>query len=276
MTLDDLRKSFDFFDQKPFAKGGQKEVYAARHPEYGDVVVKILNNVDERANREIELLSKFGFHDVPRIYAVHDIELYGNPTIAVIEERIEGEVVRSIINSGRRYSLYEAADFVENMLNIINEVWSRRVVHRDIKPENIIRRSDGHYILLDFGIARMLDRTSITSSEQNGPLTPGYAAPEIIQEGKSAIDTRSDLFSIGVVTYELVKGYNPFTKNANNIFQMLYNTTTITPVFHTLPGDVQHQFMGLVSSMMSRDQFARPANAEEALRFLANARTTFA
>ncbi len=275
MTIEELKALFTSFENVPFAKGGQKMVFSAIHPQYGPTVVKILLSSDARTEREIDLVKRYHFKDVPRIFEVVEIDYYGKPTKAIVEERVIGKSLRNEIESGHRYALDEAVDFVESILRIIEQVWSHRIVHRDIKPENIILRPSGQPCLIDFGIARALDEDSITKTNDLGPFTPGYAAPEIFTLGKNAIDTRADLYSIGVVTYELITGENPFLKNASNILQVLYNTTTITPLQHTIDGDTQSQFMGFLSSMMSKDRFARPRNASEAIQWLNAAKKTF-
>ena len=216
------------------------------------------------------------FPNVPKIFSVTTVDINGTPTRVIVEERIEGTGLRDTIKSGNKYDLTQAVGFTERMLSIVDAVWAQRIVHRDIKPENIILRDDGELYLLDFGIARALDEASITASYEMGPFTPGYAAPEVFSGPKSAIDTRADLFSVGVVAYELITGENPFRKNAMGVYQILYNTTTVTPLQYSLKGDVQSQFMGLICSMMSRDRFARPRDAQEAIQWLEAAKLTFA
>lgn len=274
LSFDDFKNGFNEFSAQPLATGGQKIVYEALHPLYGKVVVKILKEKDDRTSREIQIVRDNDFRAVPKIFESVDIEYQGSCTEAIVEDFIEGENLREIINSGKRYNLYEAADFLHKSLEFLVEISDKRIVHRDIKPENIIMVG-GDPMFLDFGIARMLDASSLTRTGQIGPNTPGYAAPEQFNGLKDKIDGRTDLFSIGVVTYELVTGKNPFTENAYNAYQIYNNTATITPVSYRIPGDSQHQFMGLLNSMMSKQIAARPRNARQALNWLESARGTF-
>ena len=274
LTFDEFKNGFDKFSVNPLAAGGQKVVYKASHPLYGEVVVKILKEKDARTGREIQIVRANDFRAVPKIYDVVDIEYQGGCTEAIVEQLIEGEGLREIIDSGKRYSLYEAADFLQKSLEFLVEISDKRIVHRDIKPENIIMVGNNP-VFLDFGIARVLDARSLTRTGQMGPNTPGYAAPEQFNGMKDKIDGRADLFSIGVVTYELITGKNPFIENAINAYQIYNNTVTITPVSHHIPGDTQHQFMGLLNSLMSKQLAARPRNARQALDWLASARGTF-
>ena len=274
LSFDDFKNGFDEFSANPLAAGGQKVVYRASHPLHGKVVVKILREKDARADREIQIVRDNNFKAVPKIFDVVDIEYQGGNTEAIIEQFIEGKSLRGIIDSGKRYDLYEAADFLQRSLEFLVEISDKRIVHRDIKPENIIMVGNDP-VFLDFGIARVLDARSLTRTGQMGPNTPGYAAPEQFNGMKDKIDGRADLFSIGVVTYELITGKNPFIENAINAYQIYNNTVTITPASHHIPGDTQHQFMGLLNSLMSKQLAARPRNARQALDWLASARGTF-
>ena len=143
------------------------------------------------------------------------------------------------------------------------------IVHRDIKPENLILTHDQLVYFLDFGIARILDMQSLTQSDAAfGPHTPGYAAPEQFNNLKRDIDSRADLFSLGVVTYECLTGRNPFRENAASILDVLQRTATVTPASYQVAGDDQHLLMGLISSMMGKTPSMRPKDATQALGWL--------
>ena len=107
-----------------------------------------------------------------------------------------------------------------------------------------------------------------------GPHTPGYAAPEQFNNLKSDIDSRADLFSIGVVTYECLSGKNPFSAGAISHLDILQRTETITPVSFQIIGDTQQQFMGLLSSLMGKYPSRRPKDATQALNWLSAAMST--
>jgi serine/threonine-protein kinase len=129
---------------------------------------------------------------------------------------------------------------------------------------------------LDFGIARILDVQSLTNTGAIvGPHTPGYAAPEQFNNLKNDIDSRADLFSIGVVTYECITGKNPFSDGATSHMEILQRTETISPVTFQIAGDTQQQFMGLLSSLMGKYPSRRPTNATQALSWLNAAKSTF-
>jgi serine/threonine-protein kinase len=261
---------------KQIARGGQKVVYSGTHPDFGEVVVKLFFNSDDRSQREISINMDIDFTSVPKIYQSGNITYTGIDTLYVIEQRIDGEELRKRLKRNERFTLSQAVDFLEQGLTFIRQLEDNNIVHRDIKPENIIIDNEGKVYFLDFGIARILGVPSLTKTEALiGPHTPGYAAPEQFNNLKNDIDSRADLFSIGVVTYECLTGKNPFSEGATSHLEILQRTETISPVSFQIAGDTQQQFMGLLSSLMGKLPSRRPSNAEQALRWLSGAKATF-
>jgi len=262
-------------DVKQLARGGQKVVYSAIHPNYGNIVIKLFFNTNDRSKREIDISLDFKLKCVPKIYEIGNVLYEGTETLYLFEQRIDGEELRERIERKELFSLKEAVNFLEQGLAFIQELENKKIVHRDIKPENIIVDSDGEVYFLDFGIARVLELPSLTKTEAlMGPHTPGYAAPEQFNNLKNDIDSRADLFSLGVVTYECLTGVNPFSGGATSHLDILQRTETITPVSVQIPGDTQKQFMGLLSSLMGKYPSRRPRNAQQALSWLSGAQST--
>ena len=257
------------------ARGGQKVVYSATHPTFGNIVVKLFFKTDARSQREIDIGSETNFDCVPKIYETGHVTYVGADTLYIIEQRVDGEELRNRLVRGERFTLKEAVNFLEQGLAFIKQLEEKNIVHRDIKPENIIVAADGKVYFLDFGIARILDVPSLTKTEAlMGPHSPGYAAPEQFNNLKSDIDSRADLFSIGVVTYECLSGKNPFSAGAISHLDILQRTETITTVSFQIIGDTQQQFMGLLSSLMGKFPSRRPKDATQALNWLSAAIST--
>ena len=145
-------------------------------------------------------------------------------------------------------------------------------MHRDIKPVNIIVDTSGDAWLLDFGIARHLGMLSVTSTSAfMGPHTPGYAPPEQFTNSKREIDTRADLFALGVVLYECIEGSNPFIDGATGAAEVLTRVaSTDLPRVTVRPG-VSPAFADLVQSMTRRPLSQRPTSARDALDWLRTA-----
>lgn len=269
MKLDDYKTRFVEFGDQPIGRGGYKEVFLARHSDYGKVVVKVFTNgVDDRALREIDLLRENEFYHVPPLYQTDVIECNGHETIATVEAFVEGKGLREVITSGQRYSFQETCVFLKQALTFADSIWKASVVHRDIKPENIIVSQEENYHFIDFGAARDLSSDTLTDSLNAMPCTIGYAAPEVLRNDPASIDSRADLFSIGVVSYELVTGENPYTKMARSPIQAAFNTLTVTPMQLSIVGDGQRRLIGLIASMMNRSRLSRPRDPKQALEFL--------
>jgi len=260
----------------PLKRGGQKMVFSTIHQQYGNVVVKLFFEINSRSQREIRISESVSFNCVPIIYETGQVIYESTETLYVIEQRVEGEELRKRIERKEHFTLTEAVNFLEQGLLFIQQLESNKIVHRDIKPENIILTLQGKVFFLDFGIARILGVSSLTNTGAIvGPHTPGYAAPEQFNNLKSDIDSRADLFSLGVVTYECITGQNPFSEGATSHMEILQRTETVSPVSFQIIGDTQQQFMGLLSSLMGKFPSRRPSNAIQALDWLNAAKLTF-
>ena len=259
------------------ARGGQKIVFDGVHNSYGETVIKLYFQLnDPRSLREIQIERDLNLSMVPKIYETGTIEYEGTETLYIIEQKVKGTELRKVLESGKRFSLEEAVTFLEQGLEFIACIENKGIVHRDIKPDNIIRADDGRIFFLDFGIARILGADSLTrTGAMMGPHTPGYAAPEQFNNLKKEIDSRADIFSLGVVTYECITGKNPFREGSINALEVLQKTETITPVQYSIKGDTQSQFMALLGAMMGKYPSRRPRTAKQAIDWLKVAKKTF-
>ena len=202
--------------------GGMGEVWLAEDPRLGrKVALKLLP--DEFAN-DPECLSRFKKEaraasaiDHPNIVVIHEIGA-SNGKLFIAQEYVEGETLRSRISDGP-ITILEALDIAHQIANALAAAHSAGVVHRDIKPENIMLRYDGFVKVLDFGLAQIqkteapsTDPSSAQLLQHTGPGmilgTVKYMSPE--QTRCQKLDARSDLWSLGVVLYEMLTGCRPF------------------------------------------------------------------
>lgn len=272
MKLFDLKilegKFQDISDISKLDDGGQKYVFKAKHKDYGDVVLKIVPDSisNERVHREIEIASECSINNVPRLYNWGYVNIEDEDLLYIIEEYAEGITLRKYLMANNKLSLKDGLDLMDTLLSIGVELENLEIVHRDIKPENIIVKKQGGFSLLDFGIARCLRKPSLTMTKAHfGPHTPGYAAPEQFRNIKKEIDSRADLFSIGVTVYEAIVGCHPFLKGTEHPLDMLRMTETVTPILVIIPGDTQRQLIGLITIMMDKFPSRRPKNAKTAM-----------
>lgn len=258
---------------KKYPKSGQKQVFLVNHGSFGKVILKIVEGKDVRVEREIEIVTQNHFEYVPKVLKMDSYDINDENGIYVFEEYIEGSTLREVLNKGK-VSLKEALNLAGSILTIIVQMEKNEVVHRDIKPENIIRGRDGNWYLIDFGIARVLNLSSLTLTEARvGPHTPGYGAPELFQYSKNDIDSRADIFSLGVVLFEALTGKHPFINGDEmNVNEVWYNTVTIMPESVVIDGDVDMQFMGLIETFMQKHITRRPKTAIKAMEWYKSVR----
>jgi serine/threonine-protein kinase len=193
------------------AKGGQKTVHLAEHPELGKVVIKrgtIRSFTSlERIKREVELLSELKSDFYPQQHHFYiDVKL---KEFEIVEDYIEGNVLRDTMKQFRTRS--QIFKLLQSLIEGLSIIWDKNIVHRDLKPENIIIRPNGVPCIIDLGIARFLDLESLTKTiSPIGPCTPIYAAPEQLSNYKNTIDPRTDFYGLGIIALELYLGVHPF------------------------------------------------------------------
>ena len=184
----------------------------------------------------------------------------------LVMEYVEGPTLRDLIAAGP-LSVKEALGLVAQLLRPLGAAHRAGLVHRDIKPENVLLPSDGSVAkVADFGLARAV--TEVTQTTTGNVLgTVAYLAPELITSGDST--SRADVFSAGVVLYELLTGEQPFT--ADSPIQIAFrNVHENVPLPSKLVPDMPADVDELVATMTRREPQDRPADADEALALLRN------
>jgi len=153
----------------------------------------------------------------PNIVTIYEVGKEGDRHFIAMEY-LEGQTLRDVLQAGGPLSVQTATDYALQLCSALEYAHANGVVHRDIKPENVQILPGGHLKLTDFGIARLMGEPSIT---QDGQVfgTPSYMSPE--QVAGKGIDSRSDIFSIGVLIYEMFAGKKPFT--GDSVVTITYN-----------------------------------------------------
>lgn len=197
--------------------GGQKDVYLIEHPIYGKCVYKEgrcshLSSL-ERIKREVSILKEVNSCYYPKNY---EANFYDNGEFNIFEEYIESDSLSDVMH------IYKGNEdkvlrLILSLIDGLKILWDKRIVHRDLKPDNILIKSNGEPVVIDLGIARVLDEQSLTLTMQlNGPCTPVYASPEQIANKKNSIDIRTDFFALGIIASELILGNHPFSTDVTN------------------------------------------------------------
>jgi serine/threonine-protein kinase len=207
----------DFPDAKPVAIGGQKVVFSVNLDSYGETILKIgryrSENTLRRIQREVMVLRSVRSRYYPRNY---DFAVVDENRFLILEEKIEGYPLSECMNDFS--TVQDATRLIQSLVTGLKILWNRRIIHRDIKPQNIMIKSDREPVIVDLGIARILDMQSLTQTLlMRGPCTPAYASPEQLQNRKPQIDHRSDQFSLGIVFAQLLlDGLHPFDPQVVN------------------------------------------------------------
>lgn len=176
------------------------------------VAVKVLkpsiaptSQLAKRFLREAHILSKLSHHSIPHVYDAGD----ANGRLFIVMELIEGPSLRKVMDAQGALAVETAVSIAYEIAGALAHVHALGIVHRDVKPANVLLSRRGDVKLTDFGIAR-------DSSEPHDGLgvvgTPAYMSPEQILGDR--VDFRSDLFSLGIVLYELLTGRRPFEEEA--------------------------------------------------------------
>ena len=203
--------------------GGMGQVYLARDERLGrKVALKLL---PEHLTADERQLSRFKTEarsasalNHPNILTVYEIGAEGNRHF-IATEFIEGITLRASLGCGR-LNLHDALEIAVQVASALAAAHETGVVHRDMKPENIMLRPDGYVKVLDFGIAKLTEQRPVPALDESGTTAvlqtrPGlvlgtarYMSPE--QTRGQTVDARSDIWSLGVVIYEMIAGIPPF------------------------------------------------------------------
>ena len=172
--------------------------------------------------------------------------------------------------AGGKLSLKKAVDFAAQMASALVEAHSRGIVHRDIKPQNVMVGPNGLVKVLDFGLSKIihhratdetdLDTLSLLSNPGAVVGTVPYLSPE--QARSELLDARSDIFSFGIVLYEMVTGHNPFaTKNATDTIIAI--STQAPPPMARFAAEVPFELEMIVGKCLEKEPERRYQSARE-------------
>jgi CheY-like chemotaxis protein/tRNA A-37 threonylcarbamoyl transferase component Bud32 len=244
-------------------EGGTARVYlASREGDDEPLVVKILRpeivsdrNALARFMEEYSLVERIQSRHVARIYSHGDIE--GNAYLVM--EFFEGGDLNKRLD-GRPLPAAEALRLFRELMFALGDIHEKGILHRDLKPQNLMFRQDGSLAIVDFGIAKDIDAVDRTNAgEVLG--TPRYMSPEQVQ-GR-ALDLRTDIYSAGVLLYQMLTGRHVF-EGDSAVEVALQHLNKPPPA---LPEPLQG-YQRLLDKLLEKDREARFRNADEVIGFL--------
>ncbi|HSH88562.1 MAG TPA: serine/threonine-protein kinase [Ramlibacter sp.] len=206
-------------------KGAMGIVYEGRDPNLDRrVAIKTVKveNLSEEAAAEYEFRFRTEARSAarlqhPNIVSVYDSDRDGDIAFLVMEY-IQGDDLKHHLDKGLRYSLEQSLKMIRDLLSALDYAHKQGIVHRDIKPANLLIEPGGRVKLTDFGVARIQDSGEATRTQGSMVGTLKYMSPEQVQGQK--IDSRADLFSVGVVLYQLLTDKRPF--DGDNDFSIIH------------------------------------------------------
>jgi serine/threonine protein kinase len=264
-------------------KGGMGAVYLARHILLGDrVAIKILpaevrNNAEwlRRFRREGQAARRFRHANAVTVY---DLRTAGDGTIYMVMEYVEGHTLDAELKNRGRFTAAEAFEILEPIMSVLNTAHAMGVVHRDLKLENIMigkatTGGESSIKLLDLGIAKMREIAGVESSGTTeltmaGQVlgTPYYMSPEqwgeISRDGNPEIDGRTDIYSLGLVAYEMISGKRPYSAVTLHELRREHISVSPPPLCEKAP-DVPRAFSQAIDRAISKDRGDRQATAGE-------------
>lgn len=199
---------------KLLGEGGMGVVYLAEREDLGtQVAIKVLRDAwlspsrRERFVSEQRTLAQLNHPSIARLY---DAATMDNGTPYFVMEYVEGVPLTQYCRD-KRCSIEERLRLFQSVCEAVQHAHGNAVIHRDLKPSNILVKNDGTIRLLDFGIAKQLESMDLRVDQTMTGLrlmTPAYAAPEQVRGGRIGIST--DVYSLGIILYELLSGELPF------------------------------------------------------------------
>src|SRR5215204_515118 len=261
--------------EREIGTGGMGTVYLATHLDLErPVAVKIIRpefaadaDVSDRFLREARTMAKL--HQ-PNAAMIFDAGNLPDGRHFIVMEFVEGETLSQALAREGRFSFTQAIDIATEICDVLEEAHRLGIIHRDLKPSNILLGKRG-VCVLDFGVAKVLassaESTFTHASTGSGQLigTPRYMSPE--QCLGQRVGARSDLYSLGVLLYEMLAGRPPFIDPLQSAL-LVKQATAAPPPLPTLRQDIQRPLALAVHSLLSKRPEDRPRTAMAAKTLL--------
>ncbi|HEY7546889.1 MAG TPA: SUMF1/EgtB/PvdO family nonheme iron enzyme [Blastocatellia bacterium] len=251
--------------------GGMGTVYRARRLLIGDdVAIKVLHleimsdpHAVERFRREAQAAARLKH---PNAVMIYDFGVSEDGLFYLVMELVEGQSLRQIIRERGPLSPQMATEIVSQVCVVLEESHRNNIIHRDLKPDNIIvsTTTEGFRVkVLDFGIAKLRDiSTTSANITKSGAMmgTPHYMSPE--QCMGEELDGRSDIYSLGIVLYEMLTGVVPFNSPVSSAV-IVQHVTQEPPPLRSINVSVSPKVEAVVMSALEKQREARPQTATD-------------
>lgn len=260
-----IKEEYDIVAE--IGSGGMARVYKAVQRSLGrEVAIKELkkdfqgdDRIVQRFEREARIAASFQHENIVHIY-----DYWRKPTCSIAMEYVDGVSLSEIITKAGPLPVNIGTMIAIQICNALAYAHMHGVIHRDIKPSNVMVRRNGEVKLMDFGIARIRDLESLTIP---GTLmgTPSYMSPE--QVLGDPLDSRSDVFSLGIVLYEMFTGLKPFLdEETRSITRKIVQAHFLPP--RKLNSDIPRRLQRMIRKCLRKKQQRRYSTVQELSRAL--------
>ncbi|HLI07489.1 MAG TPA: protein kinase [Ktedonobacteraceae bacterium] len=246
--------------RRRIGQGGMAEVYLAYDRRVRrQVAIKVLYGRDEsfvrRFEREALAVGALSHNHILPLYDFGE----QRPWYYLVMPYVEGGTLRDHLHKKQRLTLIEAASFVDQIASALQYAHDSGVIHRDVKPSNILLRPDGYAYLADFGLAKAILGAEALTSIGAIVGTPEYTAPE---QSNGINDYRSDIYSLGVILYQMLTGKVPFTAESPIAVSLKHIQTEPTPPSQ-LNSSIPPGIEAVILKALAKDPDARYQQAQE-------------
>jgi serine/threonine protein kinase len=260
--------------------GGMGSVYEVEHTELGKrfVLKMLLSQLAPREDLVARLRNEqraLGRLEHPNIVAVTDAGVTSANAPYFVMERLDGETLGARLFRSGILPVREAIDIAAGVLDGLAAAHQIGVVHRDIKPQNIfIAAKNNEPKILDFGVAKVADKSGAITARGVAVGTPRYMSPE--QASGDALDGRSDVYAVGLLLFECVVGKGPFddARDANEM--LLAHLSHVAPRLSLRARAITPELDDFVARLLAKDREQRPRSAGEAAAALRALAKTYA
>ena len=251
-------------------EGGFAAVFRVREKALArDVAVKVLDlgqtpspALAERFVREARTSAQL---EHPNIVPIYKVGGYKNQVLYIVMRCLEGPSLRHLLETEHRLAVRDAARIASQVSDALGHAHQQGIVHRDVKPDNILLDHDGHVVVTDFGIAKAAhdaQEGTVSQLTTEGMVvgTPHYMSPE--QATGERVDARSDIYSLGIVLYQMLAGAPPFDGDSAQSILMKQATAEPVPI-RRLRADVPPGLAAVIDRTLAKDPAERFQTAAE-------------
>lgn len=275
MSIDAARELFPSYEfVRALTPSAQKAAFHVRK-DGRDLCLKIIAPTQalDRVQREVLAMQTIQHPNVVKLLEYEYSARAGNSRHYLIEEFIEGKDMSAVLVPGKPWPLGRLIAFFGAICDGLEELNSHNIVHRDLKPSNIRVRSDGVPVIIDFGLARLLDMESLTETLAGAMIgTPRYFSPEQFRGTKRDIDHRTDLYALGVLIYEAAVGHHPSMTDKPQTLEQLSDAVCNSESFvnNVAFKELPPKLNLLVRRLLEKERARRPAGAKLVGQILRN------